>query len=134
MQTSQERQDGLDHPAVEALVMPESKEYDLEVVLPEENGNPELGSLEMAHQDEVDDLSRRLSRIEGQIRGIKRMVVEGRNCNELVTQFSAVSKALDQAALNFVTSQLVRCAQNPERALAEGYSIDEVKRLLMRLR
>ena len=85
-------------------------------------------------QAEVVNLTRRLSRIEGQIRGIKRMVSEGRDCRELVTQFTAVSKALEQAALNYVTAQLVYCIEDPEAAGKEGYSVEEVKRLLARLR
>jgi DNA-binding FrmR family transcriptional regulator len=83
---------------------------------------------------EVEDLLRRLSRIEGQIRGIKKMVMEGRDCRELVTQFSAVSKALEQAALNYVTAQLVYCIEDPDAASANGYTLDDVKRLLARLR
>ncbi len=83
---------------------------------------------------EVASLTRRLSRIEGQIRGIKRMLSEGRDCRELVTQFTAVSKALEQAAFNYVTAQLVFCIEEPEAAGKEGYSVDEVKRLLAKLR
>jgi DNA-binding FrmR family transcriptional regulator len=84
--------------------------------------------------DEVADLVRRLSRIEGQIRGIKRMLQDGRDCRDLVTQFAAVSRALEQAALNYVTSELVWCVEQPEEAAAHGYSVEELRKLLGRLR
>ncbi len=83
---------------------------------------------------EVGDLVRRLSRIEGQIRGIKRMLQEGRDCRDLVTQFAAVSRALEQAALNYVTSELVWCVERPDEAAEHGYSVEELRKLLGRLR
>lgn len=84
--------------------------------------------------EQVGDLVRRLSRIEGQIRGIKRMIQDGRDCRDLVTQFAAVSRALEQAALNYVTSELVWCVERPEEAAEHGYTVDELRKLLGRLR
>lgn len=82
---------------------------------------------------EIDALLRRLSRVEGQIRGVKKMLTEGRECRDVVTQFAAVTRALDQAALNFLTSQLVLCLEHPEEAKQAGYSLEELKRLLTKL-
>ncbi len=96
----------------------------------------EVVAAELSHPDlakEEADLDLRLSRIEGQVRGIRRMVAEGRDCKELTTQFAAVAKALDRAAINYLTAHLIYCIENPEVARAEGTSIEEVRRLLGRL-
>jgi DNA-binding FrmR family transcriptional regulator len=90
-------------------------------------------SLTDLEQEEA-DLDRRLSRIEGQVRGIRRMVAEGRDCKELSMQFAAVAKALDRAAVNYLTAHLVYCIENPEQALQDGTSLEELRRLLGRLR
>ncbi|MEX6428590.1 MAG: metal-sensitive transcriptional regulator [Ferrimicrobium sp.] len=96
-----------------------------------------VGTADAVHTDlkqEEADLDRRLSRIEGQVRGIRRMLAEGRDCTELSMQFAAVAKALDRAAINYLTAHLVYCIENPEGALEEGTSLDELRRLLGRLR
>ena len=55
-----------------------------------------------------DDVLLRLRRIEGQVRGIQRMVEEDRDCREIVTQVTAVKSALAS-----VNGQVLRCyAQN----------------------
>ena len=45
-------------------------------------------------EEVVDDLRKRLRRIGGQIQGIERMLEEGRECRDLVTQISAANRAL----------------------------------------
>lgn len=81
----------------------------------------------------VDDLLKRLRRIEGQVRGIQQMLVDGRECRDVVTQISAASKALDQAGFKLVASGLTYCLNDPERAAREGYDIDDVQRMFMKL-
>ena len=81
----------------------------------------------------VEDLVKRLRRIEGQIRGIQQMLVDGRECRDVVTQISAASKALDQAGFKLVASGLAYCLHDPDKAAAEGYGVDEVQRLFLKL-
>jgi len=59
----------------------------------------------------------RLRRAEGQIGGVIRMLEEGRDCEDVVTQLAAVSKALDRAGFTIVASGLQQC-------LAAGDSLD----------
>ncbi|MFZ1310376.1 MAG: metal-sensitive transcriptional regulator, partial [Candidatus Microthrix parvicella] len=47
-------------------------------------------------EEVVDDLRKRLRRIGGQIQGIERMLEEGRECRDLVTQISAANRALER--------------------------------------
>lgn len=81
----------------------------------------------------IDELLKRLRRVEGQIRGIQQMLIDGREYRDVVTQLSAASKALDQAGFKLVASGLTYCLSHPEDAAADGYAIDDVQRLFMRL-
>lgn len=55
------------------------------------------------------DISARLHRIEGQVRGLQRMVDEERECGEIVQQLAAARAALDRAGNAIVTSGLRGC-------------------------
>ena len=81
----------------------------------------------------IDDLLKRLRRIEGQVRGIQQMLADGRECRDVVTQISAASKALDQAGFKLVASGLTYCLKDPERAAQDGYNIDKVQKMFMKL-
>jgi DNA-binding FrmR family transcriptional regulator len=83
--------------------------------------------------DTIDDLVKRLRRVEGQVRGIQQMLLDGRECRDVVTQLSAARKALDQAGFKLVASGLTYCIDNPTQAADEGYGIDEVQRMFMKL-
>lgn len=56
-----------------------------------------------------DGLVKRLHRIEGQVRGIERMVEEDRYCIEILTQISAVTTALDSAAFLLLENHVDHC-------------------------
>ena len=66
----------------------------------------------MELQFEGDDLKsvlNRLRRAQGQISGVIKMIEEGRDCEDVVTQLAAVSKALDRAGFAIVASGLQQC-------------------------
>jgi len=52
---------------------------------------------------------RRLRRAQGQIGGIIRMIEDGRDCTDIVTQLAAVSKALDRAGFAIIANSLKQC-------------------------
>jgi DNA-binding FrmR family transcriptional regulator len=56
----------------------------------------------------------RLRRAEGQIAGVIRMLEEGRDCQAVVTQLAAVSRALDKAGFSIVSSGLKQCIESGE--------------------
>jgi CsoR family transcriptional regulator, copper-sensing transcriptional repressor len=66
------------------------------------------------------DLKDRLKRIEGQVRGIHRMVSEGRPCEDVFTQLLAARAAIDKVATGLVSAQVNECvgALPPEEAQA----------------
>ena len=59
----------------------------------------------------------RLRRAEGQIGGVIRMLEQGRDCKDVVTQLAAVSRALDKAGFSVVASGLKQCLASPDPEL-----------------
>lgn len=57
------------------------------------------------------DLLNRLARIEGQVRGIARMVEQDEYCNDILTQISAVTRALDRVALEVLDGHVHGCVR-----------------------
>ena len=84
-------------------------------------------------EEVIDDLRKRLHRVAGQIEGIERMLDAGRECRDVVTQISAATKALEQAGFRLVASGLAYCLEHPEDAEADGYPIDAVQKMFMKL-
>lgn len=64
--------------------------------------------------DYDDKVKNRLKRIEGQIKGILRMMEEGQDCKDVITQLSASRSAMDRTIGVIVSSNLIECIQNPE--------------------
>ena len=67
--------------------------------------------------DNKEAVQKRLRRVEGQVRGIQRMVDEDRYCIEILEQVSAATKALQSVALGLLEEHLAHCVT---QALAEG--------------
>jgi DNA-binding FrmR family transcriptional regulator len=81
----------------------------------------------------LDDVRKRLRRAAGQVQACERMLSEGRECREVVTQISAATKALEQAGFKLVAAGLTYCVEEPDAADAEGYSMAEVERMFLKL-
>ena len=62
-------------------------------------------------QESIEELLQRLSRIEGQIRGIQRMIREGRSCDEILIQISAVRSALSGVAVKLLEDHVESCVR-----------------------
>ncbi len=63
-----------------------------------------------------DDYLRRLRRIEGQARGLQRMVEEEKYCIDILTQVSAMTKALHSVALGLLEEHMTHCVVDAARA------------------
>ena len=61
------------------------------------------------------DLMVRLKRIEGQVRGVQKMVEEGRDCTDILQQMTAIRSATRQASLVLARSYAARCLTEPTR-------------------
>jgi DNA-binding FrmR family transcriptional regulator len=67
--------------------------------------------------DDKDAVLRRLARIEGQVRGVRRMVEDEAYCVDVLTQIAAVDKALDRVALQLLADHTNHCVRD---AVARG--------------
>ena len=68
------------------------------------------------YTQDKDALQKRLRRIEGQVRGVQRMVDEDTYCIDVLTQISAVTKALEAVALNLLEGHLHHCVHEANAA------------------
>ena len=57
---------------------------------------------------------KRLRRAQGQIGGVIRMIEEGRECADVVTQLAAASRALDRAGFQIIATSLQQCASSAD--------------------
>jgi DNA-binding FrmR family transcriptional regulator len=69
------------------------------------------------YSKDKDALAKRLHRIEGQVRGIERMVEEDRYCIDILTQIAAVQTALEAVGLKVLDEHVRHCVT---RALTSG--------------
>jgi DNA-binding FrmR family transcriptional regulator len=76
------------------------------------------------YSNHKDDVQNRLRRIEGQVRGLQRMVDEDVYCIDVLTQVSAATKALQSVALQLLGDHLSHCVQE---ALLQGGTAAEEK-------
>ncbi len=74
----------------------------------------------------------RLRRAEGQIAGVIRMLEAGRDCEDVVTQLAAVSRALDKAGFSIVASGLRQCL-DPDNADSAEVDTAKLEKLFLSL-
>lgn len=83
--------------------------------------------------DVIADIRRRLHRVGGQLTGIERMLDDGRECKDVVTQISAATRALEQVGFKLVAAGLTYCIEHPDEAAASGYPLDVVEKMFLKL-
>ena len=83
-----------------------------------------------------DDYQKRLRRIEGQVRGLQRMIDEDQYCIDVLTQIASVTKALQSVALGLLDEHVRHCvahSQGRDGAETESDMIDEAMQAFERL-
>lgn len=73
----------------------------------------------------------RIRRARGQLDGVLRMLEEGRDCEDVVTQLAAVSRALDRAGFAIVATGLQQCITNGDGP--ESVDVKKLERLFLSL-
>ena len=71
-----------------------------------------------------DEYLKRLRRVEGQVRGLQKMVEDDKYCIDILTQVSAVTRALQSVSLGLLEDHLGHCVT---QAVAEGGEVAELK-------
>lgn len=80
-----------------------------------------------------EQLQKRLTRVEGQVRGISRMVDEDRYCIDVLTQISAVQAALDKVALGLMDQHAHHCVMGASTPELQSERTDELMSAVGRL-
>jgi len=83
----------------------------------------------VGYQADKDKMQKRLSRIEGQVRGVSKMVEEERYCIDVLTQIGAIQAALDKVALGLIDDHTRHCVVEAEG----GQRVDKVDELMAAL-
>jgi DNA-binding FrmR family transcriptional regulator len=76
------------------------------------------------YTQDKEDYLKRLRRVEGQVRGLQKMVEDDKYCIDILTQVSAVTKALQAVALGLLEDHLGHCVT---QAVAEGGDAADAK-------
>jgi DNA-binding FrmR family transcriptional regulator len=79
--------------------------------------------MQLENTQVVGDVIKRLRRAEGQLAGVIRMLEAGRDCEDVVTQLAAVSRALDKAGFAIIAAGLEQCITAGEN----GNTLDRAK-------
>ncbi len=80
--------------------------------------------MQYGYSERKPDYAKRLRRIEGQVRGVAKMIDEDKYCIDILTQISAANSALQSVALALLDEHLSHCVSN---AVAEGGSDADAK-------
>jgi len=80
--------------------------------------------------EEMQSVLKRLKRAQGQIGGIIKMIEDGRECRDIVTQMAAVSKALDRAGFAVIALGLRQCITDPA---GHEMDVDAMEKLFLSL-
>jgi DNA-binding FrmR family transcriptional regulator len=87
------------------------------------------------YSERKDDYAKRLRRIEGQVRGVAKMIDDDKYCIDVLTQISAVNSALQSVALGLLEEHLSHCVSDAVAAGGEeaGAKIAEASAAIARL-
>ncbi|UCC87083.1 MAG: metal-sensitive transcriptional regulator [Anaerolineales bacterium] len=80
-----------------------------------------------------DQLIRRLRRIEGQARGVRRMIEEDRECQDILTQLAAIRGAAHQVSVMVVKEYALNCLSSPEEYSSSDEAITKMVHALTQL-
>ncbi|HEX5880374.1 MAG TPA: metal-sensitive transcriptional regulator [Actinomycetota bacterium] len=78
-------------------------------------------------------LQTRLRRIEGQVRGVARMIDEDKYCVDVVTQVAAIQAALDKVSLGLLDGHLRGCVREEIQAGGGDAKVDELLQVMDRV-
>ncbi len=84
-------------------------------------------------REELGDVVARLKRAQGQIGGVIKMIEEGRQCSEVVTQLAAVARAVDRAGFKIISTGMQACMIAERDGTERPMSHAELERLFLSL-
>ncbi|KJE26150.1 metal-sensitive transcriptional repressor family protein [Geobacillus kaustophilus] len=78
-------------------------------------------------EEEIEKIVNRLKRIEGQVRGVQKMVEDNRYCIDILVQISAITAALNKVGLNLLERHVSHCVS---KAIREGSGDESIRELM----
>lgn len=91
-----------------------------------------MASISNLTEAERDSIVQRLKRIEGQARGIQKMVEDGRDCMDILNQIAAIRAAATGLSGELLETYLVRCMVDPEGFDSPERAVQQAVRTLVR--
>lgn len=82
---------------------------------------------------ELKSVLNRLRRAQGQISGVIRMIEEGRDCEDVITQLAAASRALDRAGFAIIATGLQQCVADIESGRKNGEDAEQMRARMEKL-
>jgi DNA-binding FrmR family transcriptional regulator len=79
------------------------------------------------------EVVKRLRRAQGQVGGVIKMIEEGRNCADVVTQLAAASRALDRAGFKIIATGLQQCAVDEQNGGSARTDREQLEKLFLSL-
>jgi DNA-binding FrmR family transcriptional regulator len=80
--------------------------------------------------EHADELRKRLHRMEGQVRGVSKMLEEERSCPEIIQQLTAIRAAAHQASLLVIRAYAHECLVRSDAGKPPGVAIDDLIKVL----
>jgi DNA-binding FrmR family transcriptional regulator len=91
-------------------------------------------AVQYGYSENKEQILKRLSRAEGQVRGVSKMVQEDKYCIDILTQVSAAKAALDRVALELIRDHTRHCLSNGDiHSHGEGDKADELVSAISRM-
>ncbi|WP_077706084.1 metal-sensing transcriptional repressor [Virgibacillus dokdonensis] len=84
-------------------------------------------------KDEISAITNRLKRVEGQVRGVQKMVEEDRYCIDILVQISAINAALKKVGFSIAERHTKHCVSHAVRSGQGEEAIDELMEVLKQL-
>ncbi|GGJ71264.1 DNA-binding FrmR family transcriptional regulator [Anoxybacillus voinovskiensis] len=78
-------------------------------------------------EQEIESIIKRLKRIEGQVRGVQKMVEDNRYCIDILVQISAITAALNKVGLSLLERHVSHCVS---KAIREGSGEESIRELM----
>jgi DNA-binding FrmR family transcriptional regulator len=79
-----------------------------------------------------EEFQNRLKRIEGQSKGVQRMIEEGRDCLDIIDQLTAVKAAVNALSVDMVEAFALYCLNNPDEFATQQGAIEQAVKALVR--
>jgi DNA-binding FrmR family transcriptional regulator len=86
-------------------------------------------------EPEVDEIVRRLRRVEGQVQGLQRMLADGRDCADVAQQVAAARAALDRVAIDLIAAGMEKCVKMDIEGKPQARAtMDRLRKVFLMLR